>query len=175
MGTLIDRTGIHFKMLNKSKGVAVWGNRAQADMVQYRMLARRMLERQETVSLLQGMVQKVLVKGYEVIGVEMDSGEKIYAQCVILAMGTFLDGIIHIGMNSFSAGRCGEPSSLNLASNLCDYGISSGRLKTGTSPRVDGQTINYNSLIPQPGDEDPWPFSFSTKRMPGRLTRLTQI
>ena len=170
MGTLIDRTGIHFKMLNKSKGVAVWGNRAQADMVQYRMLARRMLEKQETVSLLQGMVQKVLVKGYEVIGVEMDSGEKIYAQCVILAMGTFLDGIIHIGMNSFSAGRCGEPPSLNLASNLCDYGISSGRLKTGTSPRIDGQTINYNALIPQPGDEDPWPFSFSTKRMPENKT-----
>ena len=115
MGTLIDRTGIHFKMLNKSKGAAVWGNRAQADKVQYRMLARKMLERQETISLLQGMVQKVIIKRDEAVGVEMDSGEKINARCVVLAMGTFLDGIMHIGMNSFSAGRSGEPSSLNLA------------------------------------------------------------
>jgi tRNA uridine 5-carboxymethylaminomethyl modification enzyme len=165
MGKMIDRTGIHFRMLNKSKGVAVWGNRAQADKVQYRMLARKTLEKQETISLLQGMVQKVLIKDDEVSGVEMDSGEKINARCVILAMGTFLDGIMHIGMNSFSAGRSGEPPSLNLAGNLIEYGISSGRLKTGTSPRIDGQTINYNALTPQPGDEDPWPFSFSTVRM----------
>jgi tRNA uridine 5-carboxymethylaminomethyl modification enzyme len=164
MGTLIDRTGIHFRMLNRSKGVAVWGNRAQADKVQYRMQARKMLEKQETISLFQGMVQRVLIKGNEVIGVEMDSGERINAQCVILAMGTFLDGVMHIGMNSFFAGRSGEPPSLNLAGNLIEYGISSGRLKTGTSPRIDGQTINYSALTAQPGDEDPWPFSFSTHR-----------
>jgi tRNA uridine 5-carboxymethylaminomethyl modification enzyme len=170
MGTLIDRTGIHFRMLNKSKGVAVWGNRAQADKIQYRMLARKMLEKQETISLLQGMVQGVVIKGDEVIGVEMDSGEKINARCVILAMGTFLDGVIHIGMKSFSAGRSGEPPSLNLAGNLCEHGISSGRLKTGTSPRIDGHTINYNALTPQPGDDDPWPFSFSTDRMPENKT-----
>ena len=170
MGTLIDRTGIHFKMLNKSKGAAVWGNRAQADKVQYRMLARKMLERQETISLLQGMVQKVIIKRDEAVGVEMDSGEKINARCVVLAMGTFLDGIMHIGMNSFSAGRSGEPSSLNLAKRLCENGITSGRLKTGTSPRIDGHTINYNALIPQEGDKDPWPFSFSTNRMPENKT-----
>ena len=170
MGKMIDRTGIHFRMLNKSKGVAVWGNRAQADKVQYRMLARKTLEKQETISLLQGMVQKVLIKGEKVSGVEMDSGEKINAQCVILAMGTFLDGVMHIGMNSFSAGRSGEPPSLNLAGSLINFGISFGRLKTGTSPRIDGQTINYNALTPQPGDEDPWPFSFSTVRMPENKT-----
>jgi tRNA uridine 5-carboxymethylaminomethyl modification enzyme len=165
MGRMIDRTGIHFKMLNKSKGVAVWGNRAQADKVQYRILARKLLEKQETISLLQGMVQRILIKGYETCGIEMDSGEKINARCVILAMGTFLDGVIHIGLNSFAAGRSGEPPSLRLTENLNEYGISSGRLKTGTSPRIDGHTINYNALTPQPGDDDPWPFSFSTNRM----------
>jgi tRNA uridine 5-carboxymethylaminomethyl modification enzyme len=170
MGKLIDHTGIHFKMLNTSKGVAVWGNRAQADKVAYRIVARKLLEEQGTISLLQGMVQNIIVKGCSVIGVTMDSGEQIKAKCVILAMGTFLDGLIHIGLNAFPAGRSGEPPSLNFSKNITDNGITKGRLKTGTSPRIDGLSINYEKLTAQPGDENPWPFSFSTNKLPENRT-----
>lgn len=164
MGKLIDRTGIHFKMLNRSKGMAVWGNRAQADKIAYRSFARELLEKQETVSLLQGMVLKITLKNRQVNGVMLDSGERISARCVILAMGTFLNGVAHIGLHSFPAGRIGEPPSLGLTENLNDVGIKSGRLKTGTSPRIDGRTVNYKKLICQPGDDVPWPFSFSTEQ-----------
>jgi tRNA uridine 5-carboxymethylaminomethyl modification enzyme len=162
MGKLIDRAGIHFRMLNTSKGAAVWGNRAQADKILYRTLSRNALEKQETLFLLQGMAKRVLVEGESVCGVEMDSGEKIKSKCVILAMGTFLNGVVHIGLNSFPAGRAGEPPSLSIAESINDLGIKCGRLKTGTSPRIDARTINFNKLICQPGDEKPWPFSFST-------------
>ena len=166
MGKLIDRAGIHFRMLNKSKGMAVWGNRAQADKIHYRIIARKELERQEMIFLLQGVVKRILVKGEAVTGVEMDSGEKIFAKSIILAMGTFLDGLIHIGLTSFSAGRAGEPPSIGLADSIREFGIISGRLKTGTSPRIDSRTINFNALTSQPGDSEPWPFSFSTIEPP---------
>ncbi len=162
MAKLIDRAGIHFRMLNMSKGAAVWGNRAQADKIQYRTLARNELEKSETLFLLQGMVKKILIKRESVCGIEMDSGEIINALRVILAMGTFLNGIIHIGMTSFCAGRAGEPPSLGLAESIVAGGIKSGRLKTGTSPRVDSRTVNFDVLTSQSGDNDPWPFSFST-------------
>jgi len=162
MGRLIDKTGVHFRMLNKSKGAAVWGNRAQADKVLYRICARKELEKSGTVFLLQGMVKRILVKNEQVCGVEMDSGEKIGARSVILAMGTFLNGVIHIGMNSFPAGRAGEPPSTDLLESITGFGIESGRLKTGTSPRIDGRTVNFDAMQSQPGDREPWPFSFST-------------
>ena len=163
MGRLIDKTGVHFRMLNKSKGAAVWGNRAQADKILYRICARKELEKSGTVFLLQGMVKRILVKKEQVCGVEMDSGEKIGARSVILAMGTFLNGVIHIGMNSFPAGRAGEPPSTDLLESITGFGIKSGRLKTGTSPRIDGRTVNFDAMQSQPGDNEPWPFSFSTK------------
>lgn len=163
MGKLIDRAGIHFKMLNTSKGVAVWGNRAQADKGVYRKQARLVLEKHPSLFLLQGMVKRILVKGGAVCGVEMDSGEKIDAICVIIATGTFLDGLIHIGLNSFPSGRAGEPSSQFLAQNITELGIKTGRLKTGTSPRIDARTVDFSELVSQPGDNEPWPFSFSTK------------
>jgi tRNA uridine 5-carboxymethylaminomethyl modification enzyme len=162
MGKLIDRAGIHFKMLNTSKGVAVWGNRAQADKRVYRSLARKNLETQNSLFMLQGMVRKILVKGTTVCGVEMDSGEKIDARCVIIATGTFLDGEIFIGLNTHSAGRAGEPSAPFLAQNINDFGIKTGRMKTGTSPRIDGRTVDFSEFTIQPGDREPWPFSFST-------------
>jgi tRNA uridine 5-carboxymethylaminomethyl modification enzyme len=162
MGRLIDRAGIHFKMLNTSKGAAVWGNRAQADKVIYRKLARKELEKQETVFFLQGMVKKILVLGESACGVEMDSGERIEAQSIVLAMGTFLNGLMHIGLTSFPAGRAGEPSSTGLAESIGEFGIKCGRLKTGTSPRIDGRTVNYKAFTIQYGDTEPWPFSFST-------------
>jgi tRNA uridine 5-carboxymethylaminomethyl modification enzyme len=163
MGKLIDTAGIHFKMLNTSKGMAVWGNRAQADKEIYRKLARKKLEKQPTLFLLQGMVKKIEVKGESVCGIEMDNGEKIGARSIILATGTFLDGEIFIGLNSYSAGRAGEPASPFLSQSVNEFGIKTGRMKTGTSPRIDARTINFNELTSQPGDNDPWPFSFSTK------------
>ena len=163
MGRLIDKTGIHFRMLNKSKGAAVWGNRAQANKVQYRLLARNELEKVGAIFLLQGMVKRVLTKGGNVCGIEMDSGEIIGARSVILAMGTFLNGVIHIGMTSFPAGRAGEPPSQGLVESITGFGIKSGRLKTGTSPRIDSRTVNFDALASQLGDTEPWPFSFSTR------------
>lgn len=163
MGKLIDKAGIHFKMLNKSKGAAVWGNRAQADKCLYRNLARKSLEKQPTIFMLQGFVKRILVKGISATGIEMDSGEKIDAGCVVIATGTFLDGEIFIGLNTYSSGRAGEPAARFLAQSINDIGIKTGRMKTGTSPRIDARTVNFSELISQPGDTDPWPFSFSTK------------
>jgi len=163
MGKLIDKSGIHFKMLNKSKGAAVWGNRAQADKNKYRSFARKALEKQITLYMLQGLVIRIIVKGNTTCGVEMDSGEKIVATCVIIATGTFLDGEIYIGTKSYSAGRAGEPASKFLAQSINEIGIKTGRMKTGTSPRIDARTVNFSKLTSQPGDTVPWPFSFSTK------------
>jgi tRNA uridine 5-carboxymethylaminomethyl modification enzyme len=163
MGKIIDQTGIHFKMLNRSKGIAVWGNRAQADKELYRKKAKESLEKQENISLLQAFVKKVIIKKNCVKGVLLDSGEVIECSAVILAMGTFLNGIIHIGLHSFEAGRIGEPSSKDLTEDLIKNGIQHGRLKTGTSPRIDGRTIDFSKFIEQKGDDHPWPFSFTTE------------
>lgn len=164
MAKNIDSTGIHFKMLNQSKGMAVWGNRAQADKVAYRKKARRILENRKNISLFQGYVKRVVVENGTVKGVVLDSGLHIQANSVILANGTFLNGIIHIGLNSFPSGRLGEPPSDSLTSSLVEHGIKCGRLKTGTSPRLDGASIDYSKFTNQRGDESPWPFSFSTEK-----------
>ncbi len=164
MGKIIDDTGIHFKMLNKSKGIAVWGNRAQADKEKYRKKAKEYLEENKRISFLQGFVHRIVTKSGNVSGVILDSGEKISCKAVILSMGTFLNGVIHIGMNSFKAGRIGEPPSINLTESIKENGIKSGRLKTGTSPRIDGRTIDYSKFEKQEGDLSPWPFSFSTEK-----------
>jgi len=163
MAKIIDSAGIHFKMLNQSKGTAVWGNRAQADKVLYRKLARQYLEQNENITIFQGMVIEICVKSEKCIGVKLDSGEIIKSEAIIIATGTFMNGIAHIGMNSFPSGRIGEPPSLKLTESINSFGIKSGRLKTGTSPRIDKRTINFEKLIPQYGDEKPWPFSYSTK------------
>ncbi len=163
MAKVIDKAGIHFRMLNKSNGPAVWGNRAQADKVKYRKLVKKEIEKCKNISFLQGMVYNIIVESNKCCGVIMDSGEKIYSKAVILCTGTFLNGIAHIGLDSFPAGRTGEPPSKYLTENLNKLGIKSGRLKTGTSPRLDGRTIDYSKFIKQEGDKNPWPFSFSTK------------
>jgi tRNA uridine 5-carboxymethylaminomethyl modification enzyme len=166
MGEAADATGIHFRMLNRSKGMAVWGNRAQADKRLYRTFVRGRLETQPTLALLQGMVKRLAISGGRATGVVMDSGEEIRAEAVILAMGTFLNGLGHIGLNSFPCGRLGEPPSGGLTESITSLGIASGRLKTGTSPRIDGRTISYSSLEEQPGDDPPWPFAYSGKYRP---------
>jgi tRNA uridine 5-carboxymethylaminomethyl modification enzyme len=166
MGRLIDKTGIHFKMLNQTKGMAVWGNRAQADKKAYRNFARKWLEEQPGLYLHQGFVVKVKTKGELINSVILDHGEEIEAHCVILAMGTFLNGIAHIGLNSFMCGRLGEPPSHFLTDSLKEHGIESGRLKTGTSPRIDGRTVKFDKMTEQKGDAEPWPFSFSSEQIP---------
>jgi tRNA uridine 5-carboxymethylaminomethyl modification enzyme len=163
MARIIDQTGIHFKMLNQTKGMAVWGNRAQADKSEYRIFARSLLETQPNLYLTQGLVQRIATRGDGISGVVLDSGEEIPAQAVILGAGTFLNGIAHIGLRSFPCGRLGEPPSLNLTESLKELGIDAGRLKTGTSPRIDGKTVDFSKLLEQPGDAEPWPFSFFTE------------
>lgn len=170
MARIIDKAGIHFKMLNKTKGMAVWGNRAQADKKQYRSLAKDFLEQQKNVSLMQGFVKKVTVANSAINSVVMDSGEEIFATAVIFCMGTFLNGVAHIGLHSFSSGRIGEPASDELTKSIEQLGIKSGRFKTGTSPRINGKTVNFSLLTEQKGDEYPWPFSFSSQENPKNKT-----
>lgn len=162
MAKAADSAGIHFKMLNTSKGAAVWGNRAQADKKTYRTFVQAMLFRQKTLSVLQGMVVSLIAVNGKIAGIEMDNGERFHARVVILAMGTFLNGVAHIGMNSFPCGRLGEPPSLKLTESLRELGITSGRLKTGTSPRIDGRSVDFTRFQEQPGDVDPWAFSYAS-------------
>jgi tRNA uridine 5-carboxymethylaminomethyl modification enzyme len=170
MGKIIDKAGIHFKMLNITKGMAVWGNRAQADKRLYRHFAKMYLEKCDTVKILQGMVEKINEKNGKICSVILNSGEEIQTEAVILCMGTFLNGIAHIGLNSFPCGRLGEPSSLKLTESINELGIFSGRLKTGTSPRIDGRSVDFEKMSRQNGDEFPWPFSYSTEKMPENKT-----
>lgn len=163
MAKAIDATGIQFRMLNRSKGPAVWSPRAQADRMAYSAYMRWVLEEQEGLDLFQTMVTGVDVTGGEVSGVRTDTGRHVSAGAVILTCGTFLNGLIHIGLNSYSAGRAGEFPATGLTESLTALGFSAGRLKTGTPPRVDGRSIDFSVLEPQPGDEPPQPFSFSTE------------
>ena len=166
MAKITDVAGIHFKMLNQTKGMAVWGNRAQADKKAYRTLARKVLESQPTIFLLQGLVVGIVSQGGRASAVMMDCGEEIQASCVVLAMGTFLNGVAHIGLTSFPCGRLGELPSMYLTESLIKLGVESGRLKTGTSPRIDGRTVDHQKMSIQNGDARPWPFSFSSERPP---------
>ncbi|KMQ51829.1 tRNA uridine 5-carboxymethylaminomethyl modification enzyme GidA [Chitinispirillum alkaliphilum] len=164
MGKIIDESGIHFRMLNQSKGAAVWGNRAQADKNTYRKIAREELEKCDNISLFQGMVVEIICKNGKVEAVRTDTNQIITTKAIVLATGTFLNGVVHIGLNSYQAGRTGEPPSLGLTESLGGYGIETGRLKTGTSPRIDGRSVDFSKLDLQEGDKNPWPFSFFTKR-----------
>ncbi|MBN2414813.1 tRNA uridine-5-carboxymethylaminomethyl(34) synthesis enzyme MnmG [bacterium] len=162
MARAIDATGIQFRMLNRSKGPAVWSPRAQADRMAYSAHMRWVLESQAGLDLFQTMVTGVDTEDGRVRGVETETGRHIAAGAVILTCGTFLNGLIHIGLKSYSAGRAGEFPASGLTESLTALGFSAGRLKTGTPPRVDGRSIDFSGLEPQPGDEPPQPFSFST-------------
>jgi tRNA uridine 5-carboxymethylaminomethyl modification enzyme len=161
MGRAIDYAGIHFKMLNRSKGMAVWGPRAQADKKKYRAFVRKELESRNNISLLQAKVETLVTRGEKISAVILDNGETIEAGAVILAMGTFLNGVGHIGLASFPCGRSGEAPSLRLTESIEALGIQSGRMKTGTSPRIDARSVDFSKTTEQKGDEAPWPFSFS--------------
>ncbi len=165
MGKNTDKAGIQFRMLNTRKGPAVRALRAQADRVLYRIEMRRTLEAQDNVDILQGMVTRVLEKNGRVTGVETGLGIRYLSKTVILTTGTFLKGLIHIGLKNFPAGRAGEFPSMELSDSLRELGFQIGRLKTGTPPRIDGRSIDFSKTIIQHGDEPPIPFSYSTEKI----------
>jgi tRNA uridine 5-carboxymethylaminomethyl modification enzyme len=163
MGRIIDRTGIQFRLLNRSRGPAVRSPRAQADRSLYRREMRLTLEATPNLHLIQGLVIDLVVKDKQILGVELQDTRRIRAEAVVLATGTFLNGLIHTGKRTYAAGRLGEPASTDLAECLKILGFPIGRLKTGTPPRLDGRSINWEEFASQPGDSEPVPFSFSTQ------------
>jgi tRNA uridine 5-carboxymethylaminomethyl modification enzyme len=168
MGRLIDATGIHFRILNESRGVAVRGPRAQADKVKYRSAARQLLEHQPELKLRQGMATAILwaegTRGLR--GVELLDGSVLPCEAVVVTSGTFLNGRILIGDRRLEAGRAGEPASTHLAEQLKALGLRNRRLKTGTSPRLARASIDFSRLEVQPGDDPPRPFSFFSQTIP---------
>ena len=165
MGIAIDETGIQFRFLNTRKGPAVRARRAQADKAVYRARMKRILERTENLTIRQASVERLLIDGARVRGVESQIGEEFEAPCVVLTTGTFLKGLVHIGLKNYPAGRAGDFAAMGLSDHLRQLGFQIGRLKTGTCPRLDGQTIDYSELELQPGDDPPPPFSFRTERI----------
>jgi len=165
MGRVIDRTGIQFRLLNRSRGPAVQSPRAQADRALYRTEMRRVLEATPNLHLRQGVVIDLIVQNNTVVGVELEDTRCFGAKSVVIATGTFLNGTIHTGKRTFSAGRAGEPASIELSNSLKRIGFPVGRLKTGTPPRLDGRTIDWDAFEAQPADEKPVPFSFSTEKL----------
>ena len=172
MGLLTDKTGLQFRTLNETKGPAVRGSRAQIDMDRYRMEARTVCMGTENLDILQGMVVRLLIENGRAVGIKTELGESFYAKKVILTTGTFLNGVIHIGETKKEAGRAGEFASTELAGHLRELGFNVGRLKTGTCPRIDGSTIDFSKMEPQPGDEPPKPFSFRTHKESFRPRQL---
>jgi tRNA uridine 5-carboxymethylaminomethyl modification enzyme len=175
MARTTDRAGIQFRFINTSKGPAVRALRAQCDKKLYRQAMRDTLESQPGLTIGQGTVDRLLHYGGVVTGVVTDGGDHIAAKAVILTSGTFLKGLIHIGLNHFPAGRAGEASAEHLSDCMRDLGFEVGRLKTGTPPRLDRDTIDFSAMIPQPGDDPPPPFSYRTDRIliPQRECHLT--
>ena len=181
MGEVADATGIQFRLLNTSRGPAVWSPRAQCDKALYRVKMREVLENQENLFIKQAEVVDLLVEPLDeaartadsraervVRGLMLRDGRTVYAKSTIVTTGTFLNGLIHCGEQQYTAGRSGEPASTLLGESLKRLGLAGCRLKTGTPPRLDGRTIDWNRFPEQPGDEDPTPFSFRTRSLPLR-------
>lgn len=165
MAKVTDKAGIQFRMLNMSKGPAVWSLRAQADRVLYRLSMRNVLESQENLNIKQASVEKIIVEDGKVKGVITSLGIFYGARAVIVTTGTFLKGLMHIGFENFSAGRAGEFPSVGLSDSLRELGFEMGRLKTGTPPRLDAKTIDFLKTEAQHGDNPPTPFSHSTEKI----------
>jgi tRNA uridine 5-carboxymethylaminomethyl modification enzyme len=165
MAKATDETGIQFRQLNDTRGPAVRSSRAQVDRQEYRSRMKRAVENQENLTIEEAAVEEILIDENQVIGVKTDSDETIQTKALILAPGTFMNGLIHIGLTHFSAGRMGDPPSIGLSESLKRLGFRMGRLKTGTTPRLDCNTIDFSQLTPQYGDEPPIPFSFSTEKI----------
>jgi tRNA uridine 5-carboxymethylaminomethyl modification enzyme len=180
MAKAIDQSGIHFRILNSSKGPAVRATRAQADRALYKQTIRWYLENQENLSIFQQAVDDILLQADQVIGVKTQMGYQFYAEQVVVTAGTFLGGKIHIGLEHYQGGRAGDPPSNTLAERLRNLPFRVNRLKTGTPPRIDGRTINYEKVAEQPGDTPIPYFSFSgqpeqqTKQIKCYITHTNQ-
>jgi tRNA uridine 5-carboxymethylaminomethyl modification enzyme len=161
MAKNIDATAIQFKRLNTSKGPAVWSSRAQADRVRYRLRMKSVLEQQEGLDIKQTVIDRLLVENGRITGAVTSLDETLHVQAVVIATGTFLNGLIHIGLKNFPAGRMGDPPSTKLSEWFRQTGFVLGRMKTGTPPRLDSRTIDFAELEPQHGDDPPNFFSFS--------------
>ena len=164
-GIVSDNTAIQFKMLNKSKGPAMWSPRVQSDRMRFAEAWRLMLEGTKNLDFYQEMVSGILVEGEKIVGVKTSLGIEVRGKTVVLTNGTFLNGLIHIGEKQFSGGRAGERAAHGITKELVDLGFESGRMKTGTPPRVDGRSLDFSKMIVQPGDVSPEKFSYlkSTK------------
>ncbi len=165
MAKNIDATGIQFRILNTKKGPAVRASRAQADKQLYRLRMKRVLEQQTNLDLKQGEVTSLYFEGNELHGVELQSGIRYHSKTVVVTTGTFMRGLIHIGLNNYPGGRAGDQPSIGLSDQLRVLGFAVGRLKTGTPARLDSRSIDFTKLEAQYGDEPPLPFSFSTDRI----------
>jgi len=165
MAKATDETGIQFRQLNTGKGPAVRSSRAQVDRQEYRLRMKRAVEIQKNLTIIQATVEEILVDGNQIIGVKTESNETLQTKALILAPGTFLNGLIHIGLTHFFAGRMGDPPSIGLSESLKNLGFRMGRLKTGTTPRLDCHTIDFSQLTRQYGDDPPLPFSFMTEKI----------
>jgi len=171
MAAATDEGGIQFRILNSSKGPAVRATRAQADRVLYKAAIRRRLENQPNLWLFQQAVDDIILEGERVAGVVTQLGLKFEARAVVLTAGTFLAGLVHVGLANYQAGRAGDPPAVSLAARLREIGLPAGRLKTGTPPRIDGRTIDYSVMAEQPGDTPVPVFSFlgSVEQHPAQL------
>lgn len=163
MGKNIDATGIQFRILNTRKGPAVRASRAQADKQLYRLRMKRVLESEKNLDMKQGEVTALFLDEGTVRGVDTRAKVRYLSKTVVLTTGTFMRGLIHIGLTNYPGGRAGDIPSIGLSDQLGEIGFSVGRLKTGTPARLDGRTIDFSCLEQQGGDERPKPFSFSTK------------
>jgi len=149
MAKATDETGIQFRQLNETRGPAVRSSRAQVDRQEYRLRMKRTVENQQNLLIKEATVEEILVDGNQIIGAKTDLNETIQTKALVLAPGTFLNGLIHIGLEHFPSGRMGDPASIGLSESLKRLGFRLGRLKTGTTPRLDGKTIDFSHLTPQ--------------------------
>ncbi|MEY3741866.1 MAG: hypothetical protein RL371_768, partial [Bacteroidota bacterium] len=174
-GIVSDKSAIQFRMLNRSKGPAMWSPRTQNDRMLFSLEWRYLLEQNPNVDFWQDMCVGVLVEQQKIVGVQMGMGTKIYASAVVLTNGTFLNGLIHLGEKQFGGGRAGEKAAVGLTESLVALGFEAGRMKTGTPPRVDGRSLDYTKMEIQDGDENPSKFSFGStpalvKQLPCHIT-----
>jgi tRNA uridine 5-carboxymethylaminomethyl modification enzyme len=172
MGRIADATGIHFKILNKSKGPAVWSPRSQNDREEYSLEAQRRIIAQHNLDVIEGSVDELLVERGFIKSIQTSIGQLISCKCLVLCAGTFLNGLMHTGLKNRVGGRFGEPPVKRLTGCLTNLGFISGRLKTGTPPRIDLQSINLSSVQVQESDNPPQPFSFSNQSISNRLTPM---
>ncbi len=170
MGQAADATGIQFRILNRSKGPAVWGYRCQSDKIQYAKFTQNFLKNLRNLHIIEAEATEILTENNKITGLKLADGSLLNAPAIVLTSGTFLNGIIHVGKEQFPAGRLGEQPSKSLSSSLKQLGLEIGRLKTGTCPRLLKNSIDYDKCTPQPGDDPPIPFSMLTKKIDRQQT-----